>query len=509
MLRDYQHRAVDDVRGEFQSGKRAVLLVSPTGSGKTVVFCHIARATAARNKRVMILVHRQELIDQCSRTLTENGVEHGLIAAGRNMNQMHTVQVASVQTLARRLSDTVAPDLIVCDEAHHSCSKTWKDTLSHFSSARVLGVTATPERLDKRGLGEVFNSLVMGPSPAFLISQGYLSRPVYFAPPGLVDTSAIRTTAGDFNRHDTAEAMDKPKITGDAVAHYGKLCPGVPAICFCITIEHARHVAAEFRNAGWRADTIDGSLSDFDRRDRVAALADGRLHVLTSCEIVSEGFDLPVAVAAILLRPTKSLGLHLQQVGRVLRPVYAPGQALDTPDDRLSAMRAGPKPQAIILDHVGNLHRHGLAEDEREWTLEGETRRAKKDDGLLPLTNKQCPKCYAMHAPAPSCPHCGEVYDTKRMIQQVAGELVPLNASAIVRADAWAQCPHCARVHRADLGKCPACNKDHAKERRVEVGRADTLESLIAVGRSRGYKNPAFWARHILKARGNRVKLTS
>lgn len=514
MLRPYQTETVARVRVAFSQGSRSVLMVSPTGSGKTMMFSYITNSAAAKGRRVMILVHRQELLDQCSRTLTQNGVSHGMVASGRNMNQLHTVQVASVQTLVRRLENILPPDLIICDEAHHAVSGTFKKTLAHFPAAKILGVTATPERLDGKGLGcgsgGPFDVMVNGPSVEFLISEGYLSAPVYYAPPAAVDAGQLHTVAGDYNRGEAAASFDKPKITGDAVAHYFRIAPGAPAVAFCITVEHAKHVAEQFRAAGYRADTIDGTLSDSERRDRVASLADGRLHVLTSCEIINEGFDLPVATVAILLRPTQSLGLHLQQVGRVLRPVYAEGMPLDTREDRLAAIAAGTKPQAIILDHVGNLHRHGLAEQERDWSLDGfcERRQKKLDEDVLKIRNRQCPKCYAMHAPAPSCPQCGEVYQTQREIQTVAGELVPLNASATQRADAWAQCPACQTVHRADLGQCPVCNKDHAKDRRREVGKADTLQSLISLGKARGYKNPFGWASHLMRARGLRARIS-
>ena len=513
-LRPYQREAVEKIRDCYLRGVRSVILVAPTGGGKTLIFSHIAKRAAIKGKRVLILVHRQELLDQCSRTLLENGVEHGIIASGRSMNQMHGVQVASVQTLVRRLEKTIHPDLIVIDEAHHAVAGSWRSVLVGFPNSKVLGVSAGPERLDGRGLGVcaggIFDVMVQGPTAADLIAGGYLSAPVYYAPPSTVDATRLHSVGGDFNRGEAAAEFDKPKITGDAVQHYTRIAPGAPAVAFCITIEHAKHVASEFRAAGYRADTIDGTLSDWERRDRVASLADGRLHVLTSCEIINEGFDLPVATVAILLRPTQSLGLHLQQIGRVLRPVYAPGATLDTAEDRLAALKSGPKPQAIILDHVGNLHRHGLAEQPRDWSLDGycEKRQKKLDEDVMTIRNRQCPKCYAMHAPAPSCPQCGEIYESKREIETVAGELVPLGASAAVRADAWAQCPACQTVHRADLGQCPACNKDHAKDRRRQVGQADTLESLIALGKSRNYKNPYAWASHLMRARGLRAKIS-
>jgi superfamily II DNA or RNA helicase len=298
------------------------------------------------------------LVDQTCRTLRDFGVDHGVIAAGRTPDRSLAVQVASVQTYVRRL-DSFKPALIIADEAHHATAGSWRKVISHHSQARVLGVTATPQRLDGRGLKDVFDDLIRGPEVADLIDGGHLAPPVYFAPPIVADLSHISIRGGDFAQEELAAEMDKPMITGDAVEHYSRICPGAPAVAFCCSVRHAQHVADQFNAAGRKAATIDGTMDREARREVVRALGDGRLDVLTSCEIINEGFDLPLVAAAILLRPTKSLGLHLQQIGRVLRP--APG-----------------KTRAIILDHVGNLSRHGFAEDVRDWTLEGRKKKKRK-----------------------------------------------------------------------------------------------------------------------------------
>lgn len=458
ILRPYQTDIIGEVRQRLGEGLRAPLIVSPTGSGKTVMFSHIADGAGKKNKRVWILVHRAELVEQTSRTMREIGIHHGIIAAGWPVDPLPHVQVVSVQTVVRRTGGLIPPDLIIVDECHHAAAGTWGKILAAFPRAIRLGFTATPERLDGKGLSDAFDCLIRGPEVAWLIEQGFLTQPKYYAPPNQLNLDGLHVRGGDYARDEVAKEMDKPSITGDAVSHYRRICDGAPAVAFCASIAHAEHVAQAFCSAGYRATTLDGTLDRIERRKRVRGLADGSIQILTSCEIISEGFDIPVVSAAILLRPTKSLGMHLQQVGRVLR--IAPG-----------------KQHAYILDHVGNCLRHGLAEEERDWSLEGRKKRKKKagdDDDAPPV--RQCPKCYACHVPAPHCPECGHTYELKpREIEQKEGELVELNL-------AWM-----------------------AKQRKQEQGQARTYEELVALGKSRGMKLPQFWAAKVIKARQNKM----
>jgi superfamily II DNA or RNA helicase len=480
-LRDYQQDCIGGVRGAYRTGKRSPLLVSPTGSGKTVMFAYIADGTSKKGNKVLILVHRQELVDQTCKTLRAFRVDHGVIAAGRSPDRSHSVQVASVQTLVRRL-DFFRPDLIIIDEAHHGTAGSWRKVIDHNPQARVLGVTATPERLDGRGLKEVFDDLILGPEVRDLIRNGHLSPPVYFAPPQSADLSHLRISRGDFDQREMAEVMDNKAITGDAVEHYARICPGAPAVAFCASVKHAEHVAEQFAAAGFPASTIDGNMDRDRRREVVNMLGDGRLKVLTSCEIINEGFDLPVVSAAILLRPTMSLGLHLQQIGRVLR--ISPG-----------------KDRAYILDHVGNLARHGLAEDSREWSLDGRKKKKKKkgDEEEGPDV-RQCPTCYCCHAPAPTCPQCGHTYEVKERKIEVVDGTLEMVAGII---DEKSRRCECGNIHSRWDHKCPACQKftDPVRQRKAEQAGAQTIEDLIAIGRQRGYKSPASWAKHVFHAR--------
>jgi len=411
-LRPYQQAMVADTRAAFARGARAVLTVAPTGAGKTVFFGYVAANAAARGTRVLVLAHRRELIRQASRKLEQAGVAHGIIAPGHTPTR-DAVQVASVQTLGRRIGLVTAPGLIVVDEAHHAVAGQWATVTAAFPSARLLGVTATPERLDGRGLGVAaggpFDALVLGPTVADLIAGGFLSPTRVFAPADAPDLSGVRTRGGDYETGALAAAMDTPTIVGCAVEHYARHAAGQPAILFSPSVAHAEAMAAAFRAAGWRAAAASGATPTAERDAAIAGLGTGAVQVLCSCDLISEGLDVPAVGCVILMRPTKSLGLYLQQVGRGLRP--APG-----------------KQHLVVLDHAGNSIRHGIIEEPRDWSLEGRPKREKAP----PV--RQCPECFAVHAPAPKCSACGHVYVSAAAEREgpahVAGELAAVDLEA-------------------------------------------------------------------------------
>jgi len=447
-LRDYQQQAISDLRSAMQQGARAPLLCLPTGGGKTVILATIATQAAARGRHVLILVHRRELIHQTSSKLAWVGLDHGIIAAGIPSSD-HAVQIASVQTLARRLSRLDwQPTLIIIDEAHHATAGQWARILDHWPDAYRLGVTATPCRLDGCGLRGTFDTMVLGPRVADLIFTGYLSPARIYAPPVVADLRGIRSRGGDYANDQAAAAMDRPTVTGDAISHYQRLAAGQQAIAFCCNVAHAESVCAAFQAAGIAAQLLLGNTVDRDQV--VQQFGFGAVQVLVTVDVVSEGFDVPAASVAILLRPTKSLGLYLQQVGRVLRP--APG-----------------KQAALILDHVGNVTRHGFPDDHRDWTLDDGIRRTA---GTAAPSVRTCPECYAAFKPQPQCPVCGAQCApiTNRKIRQLAGELQELK--------------------RVD-----------AQLRAGERKRARTLPELLAVARARGY-SPG-WAYRVHNARSN------
>jgi DNA repair protein RadD len=452
-LRPYQQVGVHGIREAYRAGKRSPLFVLPTGGGKTVVFCHIAEQAAARGTLVIVLVHREELLFQASLKLQEYAVPHGLIAPGAQpLNR--DLHIASVQTLVRRLPEWQKRAegrkvLLVVDEAHHAVAGSWQKILDAFPSAHVLGVTATPARLDGKGLGNLFDSLIVGPTIPELTALGALAPMEVLGPPSQIDLSGVRKVAGDYNRADLDAAINKAAIVGDAVKHYEKYVQGRPSIAFCVSVAHAEAVAEQFRLAGYQAAAVDGKLDKEERRRRIKALGNGNLHVLTSCEIISEGVDVPVCQSALLLRPTQSLTLFLQQVGRALRP---------KPDGSA----------AIVLDHSGNCRLHGHPGAAREWNLVEGYVKPKKKSALI----KTCKECFALFAPGPrACPRCGyELPKADRPLPpHVEGELqrFGLDSEFIVSAPI-----------------------------RDVVKSVKTLEQLRVVAEARGLEDG--WAEHVL-----------
>ena len=414
-LRDYQEKAIASLRNAFREKHQRVLLVAPTGAGKTVMFSYLTKQLTERGNRVLLLAHRDFLLEQISETLSRFSIPHGFIAARRKLQLCHLAQVAGVHTIKSRVERIGwQPDWIICDEAHHATAGSWNLILQAYPSAKVIGVTATPERLDGTGLGEVFDSMVMGPQVKELMDAGFLSRVKYIAPQ-LIDLEGVRTKMGEYVTSDIEKAVNRKGITGHVVEWYSKICGSAPAIAFCASIAHSETVAEGFREAGFRWQALHSKASYADNQAAIAKLASGELHGISSCDIVSEGFDVPIVTAAILLRPTKSLGLHLQQIGRVLRP-------------------APNKECAIVIDHVGNVARckagdweveHGKAEDAREWSLDGKT----KSDKGTPL--KRCKSCLAIvPASASVCPECGAEFEGKprAALEEHDGTLVEIPA---------------------------------------------------------------------------------
>jgi superfamily II DNA or RNA helicase len=389
ILRDYQSRDLDRIRNEFMRGCRRIVYTAPTGSGKTILFVELVRRIrATRNQRVIILVHRQELIDQTCLALTSAGLDYGVIAAGYPEAKA-AIQVAMAQTLVRRLNRLAGIDFIIVDECHHACATSWRTILAAAPQARILGCTATAERLDGVGLRELFDALVVGPSVAELIAQGWLASFTVYAPARLVNLQGVRSIGGDYAAAEVAERMRAGFVREDVLAEYRKHLAGQPVITFCPTVAYSIETAAFFRANGVRSAHLDGDTPREERRRLLLALATGEIENICNCSLISEGLDVPNVTGVILLRATKSLTLHLQTIGRCLRP--------------------GLGKRAIILDHTGNSLRHGLPDFEHEWTLDGRpaqqkgaalVKRCPECGAVIPLALRECPGCGADLRPA-------------------------------------------------------------------------------------------------------------
>lgn len=465
ILRPYQADGVQKIRDAFASGFKSPLYVAPTGSGKTRIFSHIAQSSERRGRRALILCHRIELVDQIVQALHECDVTPEIIAAsyrrsgGRSRVGNRAVAVASVQTLIRRLGSYAPPTLIIADEAHHFANgNTFSQIVRHYSHAKILGTTATPCRLDGRGLGAHFDTMIVGPTPEQLIEAGYLVRTRIFCP-RLVDTSGLflpgHVRAGDCKIDEAAALVDTPSITGNALQHYLEHTPHEQGLAFCTSVQHAENVAQQFRAAGIPALSLNGGTDKQVRRMTFADFRARKILLLTSCDIFSEGVDCPGARVGIMLRPTQSLTLYRQQKGRLTRPDI-------------------DKPYATLLDAVQNATRPGfeLAPDETdEWQLTADKlKRKKKAPGI-----RICPKCFAASpALARVCVNCSHVFAvaSRPEIEEREGRLEELTAEELAR-----------------------------RHERRQQGQTKTLQDLILRGRQKGYKDPERWAMHVFQGR--------
>lgn len=359
-MRDYQ-RSLKNLVYQGLQVHRSVLAQLPTGGGKTHVIASVIEDALHHDRRVAVLVHRVELVEQvlnkitnyCNPDDTHNLIQ--AVTAGSTPDPRASVYIAMVQTMARREMPDV--DIIIIDEAHHATAAQYRSVIAQRPEAKVLGFTATPCRLDGQGLAAMFDALVVGASMRDLITEGYLVDSEVFSIP-LKDDSLmkIKTTAGDYNRQQLAEYVDRNIIHGDIVDSYNRCARGRKAIVYGASVDLSRRYAKEYCAAGIAAAHIDGGTPAYERARIVDAFRDGSINIITNCEIITEGFDVPDCEVIQLVRPTKSLSLYLQMVGRGMRA-------------------AENKKMMTIIDHVGNVLRHGFPDEDHAWTLAGKIKR--------------------------------------------------------------------------------------------------------------------------------------
>lgn len=436
-LRDYQKSLVHDVRNSFAKGNKRPLVVLPCGAGKTVCFADMAYKHVKRNfkeNNVWFLVHRQELVDQTLNTFKSFKIPMG------------NVFVGMVQTLASKIKKGQIegkPSLIIFDEAHHATAKTWESIVNYFEDVPMVGLTATPHRMNGEPLGNIFDDLVVGVDSQFLMSTGYLSRYDYYAPKIINESFSMK--GSDFDQQSVAELFEKKKIYGDVKKYIDF---NRKTIIYCPNIKYSKDLEKLIPGVVH----FDGETPKEERRKIVEEFRDGKIKVLSNVDLIGEGFDVPDCDTVILLRPTQSLSLYIQQSMRCLRPQ--------------------PNKQAIIYDLVGNVFRHGLPTEPRTWSLE-EKLKTRNPSGEEDLIVRTCKKCLLAYSGVKSiCPYCGN--DNKKTKKQIEQE------------------------KKAELEKIEFINK---KEKKIEQGKAQSLQDLIAIGKKRGYKNPQFWAKQVLKSR--------
>lgn len=429
-LRDYQARAKQDLRAQYREGHRSGILVCPTGGGKTTVAASVIYDAIAKAKNAVFLAHRKELIEQCSNRLDDSGIDHGIIKAGNpRVNPSLQVQVASIQTLVRRVvpkdgellpREKPPVDLFIIDECHRAEAPTYKKVLSYYPNAAILGLTATPHRSDGRGLGDMFDFIVEASTPAELTERGYLVPARVFSTPLLPDFSKVKKKLGDFAQGEVEKLVDRPQLIGDIYGHWKEHAHDRQTVIFAASCIHAQHIARAFLDKGERAEYLDGDTPEEIRSAILARLDSGETQILVNVGILTEGWDNPKVSCVVLARPTESLVLYLQMVGRGLRTL--PGED-GWPKERWGERK---KKDCIILDHGGNTVRHGFVTEAREWTLEGN--KGQKSSHAKLIT---CPKCYAIFE-GRACPDCGTVPKAAEQIraampEQKEGKLQEIN----------------------------------------------------------------------------------
>lgn len=440
MLRDYQTELLNKTFQAFREGYRRPLVVAPCGAGKSYMFVALIKRTRGE---ALILTHRQELKEQHEKLLEELGATNA--------------RVAMILTEANRLGQYPKPELIVTDEAHLSRSNSWMKVIDYYDTFTV-GFTATPIRLDGKSLNPPFDTLIQGVTTKWLIENHRLAPFEYYAPT-LVDTTGLRTVAGDYVVSDLEQLMNERVIYGDIIESYRKFASGQRTICYCVSVNHARDTAHAFNSVGIRAEAVSAGTPARRRRKILEDFRSGLITVLCNVGIISEGVSIDEVGCCLLLRPTQSVALGIQQMMRCMR--YMPGKT------------------AVIVDCVANFIRIGLPDDDRNWDLDNPPRKRRE---LSPEGNfyiRCCPECYMTFATAPVCPFCHAEYPLHPREIQAKQEIELQRITA----------EEAARVEAAK------------KKSRIEQGRANTFEELVQLGKKRGYKNPAFWAAQIMRGR--------
>lgn len=349
--RPYQEIALNQIREFYSSGIKNVLLVLPTGGGKTFVFCEVLKSAYQKGSKAVMIVRGKDLVDQASQRLTREDVPHGVMQGDHwRYRPLEPIQVCSVDTLYRRKKAPPA-DILVIDEAHFAVSPSFLWVLGQYESVYKLPVTATPHV--KKGLRHIADEVVQPITIRELIAQGYLCPPRYFIPTK-PDLSRVKidSKTGDYNVSELADEMNKSAILGDLVTNYKKYADGLPALCFAVNIEHSLEIVKAFNEAGIPAAHVEADTKTGERKRLISALEDGQIKVLSNVGILCVGVDIPCLRAVIMARPTKSYNLYIQILGRGTRPF--PG-----------------KKDFIVLDHANNIKEHGLIENEKKVNLDG------------------------------------------------------------------------------------------------------------------------------------------
>lgn len=389
-LYDFQKEIIKDLYKVIKSGEKRILLYAPTGAGKTVITSSVIRDANSKNRSILFLVHRGELVEQTVQTLKRFGLNAGVMKAGWKPNADEPIQVASIQTLhSRGVPEQL--DIIFIDECHTTSYYQVCKSLLKEHQGLIVGITATPWRTKKKeGLSEYYSEMIKAPLPKQLIDWGYLVPAIYYGYNNEIELKNVRTRAGEFAVEDLDVICNTPSIIMRIVEEYKRLAMDRTTICFSINVDHARNIAEAFRQHGIAADHIEASTHPMARSDKYQALARGELKVLSSVGVLTEGFDVRSIEAIILARPTKSVALNYQMVGRGLRTC---------PETE--------KKDCIVLDFANNTERHGMVQMldsiEMDTPIDLDAKQMTKScpecNTVVPLDIMVCPSCGYQFAP--------------------------------------------------------------------------------------------------------------
>lgn len=423
-LRPYQQRAMRDIRQAIGSGYQSIMVQSPTGSGKGVMLSHIIDLCHKKGSSVLFLVHSKEILFQVSRYMDKWGINHGIIKSGEIHEDWHSVQLATFQTIHRRLKNPYIKqaDVIIVDEAHHATATTFHEVIKHFRKKLVLGFSATPSRQNGMGLGNLFDKLITVATIRELTDLGYLA-PVRVYAPVRPDLAEVKVTAGEYQRDQLESAMLKPGLVGDIVGHWHRYGNKRKTIVFATGVKHSVALCQQFHKEGITAAHVDGNTPNEVRESILERFKAGAIQIIVNCMVFTEGVDVPDIGCVILARPTKSLPMYLQMVGRGMRVI--PG-----------------KTDCILLDHAGAVHEHGFPDEVADWELSTTSKTVNKTNERRKKEKSEaigCPVCDLLYTGRLKCPGCGNLPTPRQIgkdieyIDGVLGEIV--RKSAAVKKD--------------------------------------------------------------------------
>lgn len=435
-LYEYQKDLVEGARESIASGSKGVLIQSPPGSGKSIVIAAIAKMATDKGNHVLFIVHRRELAEQIEETFSQMGVDEG-----------HST-IMTVGKVVNRLDKLPYPSIIITDESHHSRAKTYRKIYDHYEKAFRLGFTATPWRMNGKGFRDIYDDMVAGPGVEWLIDNSFLAPYEYYAPT-LADLDELRrSSTGDYTKKSIDNAIDRA-IFGDIVEHYKELASGKKAILYAHSVEASSELAQAFKDRGINAVHADAKTPERKRESIMSDFRSGKINVLCNVDLVSEGFNVPDCDCVILVRPTESLVLFLQQAMRSMR--YQKGK------------------KATIIDHVANYEKHGLPDTEREWSINDRPKK-KRGESNNEMPVKNCLHCHAVNtAQARYCWSCEESFGFElKEMQSVDVELKKINKVEF----------------ETDYSKIKL-KEEYASKKISEL---ETLDDFYLFAKSRGYK---------------------